>query len=185
MAGDGFSLDDKRTPGAANDIPDVLLCWKNRADAKFLKKGGQRLEELRSQVAPLKAERLKLQAEINRLTFESVIAPAAPSGLRPPPPNSQNLGEAGREPLADAQARLAKLQSQISNPQSEIDQLSRQFWVTKAQVKANKYDLSASRYRQVEVDAAYHESPQVTLERLTLLEQVMSDELIELREMLN
>jgi hypothetical protein len=35
---------------------------------------------------------------------------------------------------------------------AEIDQLNRQFWVTKAQVKANKYDLSASRYRQVEQD---------------------------------
>jgi len=28
--------------------------------------------------------------------IEQVIAPEAPSGLRPPPPNSENLGEAGR-----------------------------------------------------------------------------------------
>ena len=30
----------------------------------------------------------------------------------------------------------------------QIDQHTRQFWVTKEQVKANKYDLSVSRYRQ-------------------------------------
>ena len=38
---------------------------------------------------------------------------------------------------------------------------------------ANKYDLSASRYRQAEQDEAYYESPQVTLERLRQLERVM------------
>ena len=59
-------------------------------------------------------------------------------------------------------------------PQSELDRLTRQFWVTKEQVKANKYDLSASRYRQVDADAVYHEKPSVTLERLLQLEQVMT-----------
>jgi type I restriction enzyme M protein len=187
MAGDGFSLDDKRTPGAHNDIPDALLCWKNRADVKFLEKRTQRLEELRTQVAPLKAERLKLQAEINRLTFEQVIAPQAHLAPSRPPPNSPNLGEVAegrRGPLAESQAELAVLQSSIHPLQSEIDQLSRQFWVTKAQVKANKYDLSASRYRQVEADEAYHEKPSVTLERLLRLEQVMTNEISELKKIL-
>jgi type I restriction enzyme M protein len=40
--------------------------------------------------------------------------------------------------------------------------------VTKEQVKANKYDLSASRYRQVDADAVYHEKPSVTLERFAV-----------------
>ena len=38
-------------------------------------------------------------------------------------------------------------------------------------MKANKYDLSASRYRQVDADAVYHEKPSVTLERLARLEE--------------
>jgi len=63
--------------------------------------------------------------------------------------------------------------------QAEINQLNRQFWVTKAQVKANKYDLSASRYRQIEQDEPYYESPQVTMERLLKLEQVMAAEVTE------
>ena len=32
IAADGFSLDDKRTPIAANDIPDVLAKWPNREE---------------------------------------------------------------------------------------------------------------------------------------------------------
>jgi len=47
-------------------------------------------------------------------------------------------------------------------------------------VKANKYDLSASRYRQIEQDEPYYESPQVTMERLLKLEHVMATEVKEL-----
>jgi type I restriction enzyme M protein len=57
--------------------------------------------------------------------------------------------------------------------------------VTKEQVKANKYDLSASRYRSVDADAAYHESPAVTLERLARLEGVMVEEIRELGKLVN
>ncbi|MBE9125022.1 MULTISPECIES: hypothetical protein [unclassified Coleofasciculus] len=80
---------------------------------------------------------------------------------------------------ADRQ-QLAQLHEQMASLQAEINQLNRQFWVTKAQVKANKYDLSASRYRQIEQDEPYSESPQVTMERLMELEQVMAEEVREL-----
>jgi type I restriction enzyme M protein len=36
MAHDGFSLDDKRVKVGENDIPDILGCWKNRFDSKFV-----------------------------------------------------------------------------------------------------------------------------------------------------
>ena len=75
MAHDGFSLDDKRTPVTENDIPDVLQCWKNRKDPGFRQAREQRLEEFKEQAAPFKKERLELQREINRLTFEAVITP--------------------------------------------------------------------------------------------------------------
>jgi type I restriction enzyme M protein len=39
-------------------------------------------------------------------------------------------------------------------------------------VKANKYDLSASRYRQIEQDEGFYEQPLVTLDRLRQLEKV-------------
>ena len=56
---------------------------------------------------------------------------------------------------------------------------------SKEQVQANKYDLSASRYRQVEQDAVYYEKPAVTMERLLTLEQVTENEINELKGMLS
>ena len=49
-------------------------------------------------------------------------------------------------------------------------------------MKANKYDLSASRYRQVEQDEEFYEQPRVTLERLARLEAVAGGEVEVLRE---
>jgi len=80
-------------------------------------------------------------------------------------------------------ADLASLAARIGPLQSQIDRLSRQFWVTKAQVVANKYDLSASRYRQAEQDEAYYEAPRVTMERLLELERVMGEEIRALQGM--
>jgi type I restriction enzyme M protein len=190
MAHDGFSLDDKRTPVEENDIPDVIQCWTKRFDADFGAGRTKRISDLRRQLTPLKTERLQLQAEINRLQFESVLgenhltaehAESAEKNKR----ISADSAISAVNSLANAQARLAELQSKIENPQSELDRLTRQFWVTKEQVKANKYDLSASRYRQVDADAVYHEKPSVTLERLARLESVMLDEIKELGKLVN
>lgn len=180
MAHDGFSLDDKRVKAAENDIPDVIACWRNRFDASFLENRNSRIEALRALLAPLKAERLELQAEINRLQFEAVL-----ENVPKVSESRESLQDQPSGRLSDAQARLADLQSQIQNPQSELDRLTRQFWVTKEQAQANKYDLSASRYRQVEADAAYHEKPSVTLERLARLEGVMLSEIEEIKKMMN
>src|SRR5919109_412683 len=62
---DGYSLDDKRTPVKEEDLPDILECWKNRFDKKFVENRGQRIGELKALLAPMKAERLKLHEEIN------------------------------------------------------------------------------------------------------------------------
>ena len=52
-------------------------------------------------------------------------------------------------------------------------------------MKANKYDLSASRYRQVEQDEEFYEQPRVTLERLARLEAVAAGEVAVLNERLS
>jgi type I restriction enzyme M protein len=168
MAHDGFSLDDKRVKVEENDIPDVLKCWENRNNRKFVESREKRIVELRAELTPLKEKRLKLQAEVNRLTFEQALDGDGKFAAK----------------LAEANGLLSNIQSLISSPQAELDRLTRQFWVTKEQVKANKYDLSASRYRQVDADAVYHEKPSVTLERLARLESVMQDEISELKKLL-
>jgi type I restriction enzyme M protein len=170
MAHDGFSLDDKRVAIDENDIPDVVECWNKRADKKFVESREKRIGKLQKQLTPLKEKLLKLQADINRLTFDLAI-------------DSGSDSKAAAD-LSSAQQLVTTLESQISAPQSELDRLTRQFWVTKEQVKANKYDLSASRYRQVDADAVYHEKPSVTLERLSRLEQVMLDEINDLKGLL-
>ena len=199
MEHDGFSLDDKRTKVDENDIPDILDCWKKRADKKFIASREQRIVELRAALTPLKEKRLKLQADVNRLTFDLAVAPVSDNLTAPKPltAETQSRGEKQKEKLgalgvsavqyalAEAQEQLSTLQSLISPPQGELDRLTRQFWVTKEQVRANKYDLSASRYRQVDADAAYHEQPSVTLERLARLEGVMLDEIAELGKLVN
>jgi len=171
MAYDGLSLDDKRhlTP-EQNDIPDILQCWQHRVDAEFITQRQARLETLNQQIAPFKAEKLLLQKEINRLLFEAAIAPED--------------DDAAQATLETDQQKLATLDAQIAPLRAEIDQLTRQFWVTKAQVEANKYDLSASRYRQVEQDERYYEAPQVAMDRLLKLEHVMAAEVAELERLL-
>lgn len=165
MEHDGYSLDDKRERVSENDIPDVLNCWASRWDAKFQQKRAQRLSALQEQIAPLKTDRLEHLAVIHRLKFEEVVS------------KTPDKACVSRE---KAEAELAELQSRITPVQTEINQLTRQFWVTKDRVKANKYDLSASRYRHVEQDGEFYEEPRRTLERLRQLEAAAAGEITSL-----
>ncbi len=196
MAHDGFSLDDKRLPIAENDIPDILACWHNRHNPDFQAERLTKLDQLKTELAPLKADRLDHLAEINRLTFESVIAPeenqtesvSASVPPQKPPEEVQQLSLPldEREPVSAldvAKTELTELEAKIAPLQAQIDRLTRQFWVMKEVVVANNYDLSASRYRQVEQDEAYYEKPEVTMERLLILERVMGDQVRELEEL--
>jgi type I restriction enzyme M protein len=170
MAADGFSLDDKRLTISDNDIPDILTCWKNRLDADFQKARQERIEELKETITPLDEERLRLESEINRLTFEQVISETGDGPIA--------------EELHDVKNHLEELQIQLAPLRAEFNQLSRQFWVSKMQVKENKYDLSVGRYRLLETSEIYVEKPQVTLERLAKLEQVIVNEIMEIHDQL-
>jgi type I restriction enzyme M protein len=169
MEHDGFSLDDKRERVPENDIPDVLTCWKNRKDSEFVGKRSERLRELKKKIAPLKTDRLKHHEIIHRLKFEEVIA------VEP---------EKARTVREKAEAELAELQMQIAPFQAEINQLGRQFWVDKKEVVDNKYDLSASRYRDLEQEQEFLEKPRVTVERLRNLEQQSEKQLAQLSKFL-
>ena len=92
--------------------------------------------------------------------------------------------DAARAAREQAETELATLQVQITPLQTEINQLGRQFWVVKDQVKANNYDLSASRYRQVEQDEVFYEKPTVTLDRLRKLEAAATADVATLEKML-
>lgn len=168
MSADGFSLDDKRQPVAENDIPDLLACWAERGEAGFAQARQARMAAFKEQMAPLNAERLRLEGEVNRLTFEAALSP---TGDGP-------IGEA----LEAARQELETLKAELKPQREEFNQLSRQFWVSKEAVKANKYDLSASRYRQVEKEETYCEKPEVTIKRMETLEGIILEAIKELNE---
>jgi type I restriction enzyme M protein len=170
MAHDGFSLDDKRQPVGENDIPDIISCWQKRFDRQFQAGQAQRMAELKAQLEPLRARWLAMQGEIHRLQFEKAIA-------------SEEDG-APAEALVQAQTEAETVEAEIAPLHAELDRLGRQFWVKKDQVKTNKYDLSASRYRQIEPEVVYYEKSKVTLTRMAQLEQTLITEISELQEML-
>lgn len=172
MEHDGFSLDDKRqkTPGE-NDIPDVLECWQHRFDPKFQKQRDARLAELQKKIAPLKKERLAHHALIHKLKFESVVS-------------SESSAQSAVKNLEKAEAELGELQTRIAPLQKEINQLTRQFWVSRERVIAENYDLSASRYRQIEQDEIFYEIPAVTIARLQSLEKTATAQFQALEKML-
>jgi len=58
------------------------------------------------------------------------------------------------------------------------------FWVSKADIAANKYDLSINRYKKVVYEEELYEEPKVLLKRLMDLEMDIQQELGELEEML-
>jgi type I restriction enzyme M protein len=128
MAHDGFSLDDKRQPTAENDIPDILECWQHRHDPDFHAARAARRAELEADLAPLRADHLRLEGEINRITFERVVAD----------PDSEQA-ERVEDALDAVHEELAALDDQMAPIKSRLDRLNRQFWVTPEQVKANKY----------------------------------------------
>lgn len=170
MEHDGFSLDDKRQRVAENDIPDLLDCWQHRFDTAFQNKRSARLAELQKAIAPLKADRMKHHEIIHRLRFEEVVA------------DDEDKARAARE---QAEAELAELQTRIAPLETEINQLTRQFWVEKKQVVENKYDLSASRYRQVEQEEIFYDKPDVTISRLKKLEISTNSAVIDLEKKLS
>jgi type I restriction enzyme M protein len=169
MEHDGFSLDDKRNRVPENDIPDVLACWRNRNDNDFIAKRTKRLAELKKQIMPLKADRLEHHQVIHRLKFDEVVA------------DNSDKARAARE---KAEAELVDLQKRIAPLEAEINQLGRQFWVEKKQVVANKYDLSANRYRDVEHEEEFREKPAVTLKRLSTLAQHTTKQVAKLEVLL-
>jgi type I restriction enzyme M protein len=169
MEHDGLSLDDKRLPVSDNDIPDILQCWKNRADVQFHTNRSVRIAKLKTTIEPLKADRIAHQAAVHRLKFEEVVA---------------DYSDNARTMRERAEVELSELQTRIAPIEAEINQLNRQFWVDKKSIAANKYDLSASRYREVEHEKAFREKPTTTIKQLEALQKHADQKLVQLEKLL-
>ena len=81
--------------------------------------------------------------------------------------------------LPDLRTRWAK-----RNPKKPSDRKDRAFFVPKAEIVGNKYDLSLNRYKEVVHEEVQYEPPKKILARLKKLEAEIAKELAELEEML-
>lgn len=70
------------------------------------------------------------------------------------------------------------------NPASATDRTGKAFFVPVDAIRANKYDLSINRYKEVVHEAVVHEPPTVILARLRALEAEIAQDLNELEVML-
>jgi type I restriction enzyme M protein len=170
MGHDGFSLDDKRERVAQNDIPDLLASWSQRGDVEFGLRRRMRLTELRREIAPLKLELLEHQAAIHNLKFAEVIS-------------GDNDG--ARRARQEAEAELANLKARSDPLAHEINQLTRQFWVSKEQIVANNYQLSPDKFRYTEDEETFLEDPSLTVAKLKQLDDVARHDLSELETLLD
>ena len=169
MEHDGFSLDDKRQPVRENDIPDLLNCWLHRNDLDFERGRIGRLAELSEEVKPMNEQVLGLQQSISQLKYEEIVAVDA---------------AAARKARQNAEDELTNLQSRVGPAIAELNQLGRRFWVPKEQVVANRYDLSANRYRLIKGAESFVEPARVTLERLSRLQAVAAEDMEQLSRLL-
>jgi len=70
------------------------------------------------------------------------------------------------------------------DPAKDTDRTAQGFFVPAEEIRANKYDLSLNRYREVAVEEIEYEEPAVILARLRELEREIAKELDELEGML-
>ena len=70
------------------------------------------------------------------------------------------------------------------DPKSESDRKAKFFFVPKAEIVAENYDLSISKYKEDVFEEVVYEKPAVILEKLKVMESEIEKELSELRRIL-
>lgn len=81
--------------------------------------------------------------------------------------------------LADILQRWQNLEGEAKRKRTE-----QSFFVDKAEIAENDYDLSLNRYKEVEYEEVHHDPPAVILERLATLENEIAQGRAELQELL-
>jgi len=70
------------------------------------------------------------------------------------------------------------------NPGTDLDRKAKAFFVPAKEIKANKYDLSINRYKEVQHEEVHYDPPKEILKRLRGLDDEMRTDLDELERML-
>ncbi|NEO34147.1 MAG: SAM-dependent DNA methyltransferase [Symploca sp. SIO3C6] len=72
----------------------------------------------------------------------------------------------------------------LRNPEKDTNRTSKAFFVPKAEIEGNGYDLSINRYKEVEYEEVVYEPPRVILQKLRDLEDEIRGDLDELEGLL-
>ncbi|NLD50797.1 MAG: N-6 DNA methylase, partial [Clostridiaceae bacterium] len=67
----------------------------------------------------------------------------------------------------------------------EPEENDKWFWVEKADIEENDYDLAINKYKEVEHEEVEYENPKVIMDRIIELESEILQEINELKEMIN
>jgi type I restriction enzyme M protein len=151
MEHDGFTLDDRRLPIEENDIPDIISCWNNRADAEFILKRRERVRVLESEIGPLQSRSQSLQKRLGELRF--MIA------------TEHVVSDEVYEELDSCVDELYVIRERIRPLAVELNRITRQFPVDASTIRDHHYDLSPGRYRRREEASTYAEAPSVWAHR--------------------
>jgi len=152
MEADGFSLDDKRQKIAENDIPDIVAKWQ--AIAKRHPERSPELAEGRSEGSE---KQLRRAAE-----------PKTAYSAKSPPKSDSSQPEAD-----EPSAQVVPLGEQAGLPQN--DRRAKCFQVPADEIRANKYDLSISRYKEIEHKETEYEKPEAIMKKVMQLEQEIEE----------
>ena len=74
---------------------------------------------------------------------------------------------------------------QSRNPEKDTDKTSKAFFVSADEIRANKYDLSLSRYKEVVYEEEEYDPPQIILSHMKSLNDDIAKDMAELEEMLS
>ncbi len=196
LENDGYSLDDKRNAIDKNDLPHLIANWKQYRRSKNLPVDdfvGHKFS------ADPKASQSELSSPSSSRTGDCMDAGvratqgAVAETVREPCHREVNLSVGnestdGEPSLAHGSCTLpvqddgAKVASLSENDWQ--DRTQKAFIVPKADLKANKYDLSINRYKEVVYEEEVYDPPKVILGRLKALEVEIQKELGELEGML-
>jgi type I restriction enzyme M protein len=89
-----------------------------------------------------------------------------------------------RQPIEENDIPDLLTQWRQREPQQSLKPGGKAFFVPKEEIKANGYDLSINRYKEVEYEEIEYESPKVILGKLKQLEAEIQADLAQLEEML-
>ena len=161
MQADGYSLDDKRAEIKENDIPDIV--------ERFRSLGASRAS------APVSSA----SASVSRASASDSGTSATDSKTLNPTANSERAPKT-LNPTANSEGAEA-----LEAPEHERPRTSKSFLVPFEEIKANDWDLSINRYKEIVYEEIEYEKPQVIIDEIKELDQERTNALKALEEMLS